>query len=251
MEVVTTLMATIVIFLCPGCCVPGIPLCGHEPLLVTVHGGRVDAEHLRLQMRGCRSANCRCLARVLESLPAKPLLSDVVQALADGVRSFDPLYKQFLWHLGAACEEYLLTNGAHAVGAAAVSVARHVKLGRLARSLTVVERARRDMGVARAQYWSCWQPIFRAALRVSLARDATRAGGRGVLLSFLCLPNNVGAWAPPPASPLANVVNAEGNTSMAVSCLSRCHVCLFDVAVWTLVMRFPRAAVCKIYVCPV
>ena len=134
---------------------------------------------------------------MLRGLPSTPLFSDFVQAVADGGMIFLPVFRQLVWHLGLACESHLLSQAGAFIGPCTLDIHRAMQLGRFARPVTPLERARRDMAHAVRQYWFCARCAFASCKRLSIAVDATRVGGRSVLLAFLCTAANIAAWGPP------------------------------------------------------
>lgn len=182
-------------------CEPGLPPQGKKPIALPVSDGTVDLGVL--EPFGGTKLVASLLA--LCSRRAEVGLGDLVMAAFDGGVRWAWLLKQLVWCIGSALEVRLLALAEQmaALDGGALSTKQRrdatKALGNFARTVSMKERLEKNARKEVANYWLASRQAFHNEVAMSLAVDATRAGGRGLFVGFCCTPGNKAVWLPPQA----------------------------------------------------
>ena len=150
------------------------------------------------------------------------------------------LWKQFIWHIGASIENYILAQHGRlrkkagdpldgymqadrvvATGAEQLAERRKMRLGKRMQ-MQVFETS--DMKRVLIQAFYCIRRHWNDFQSMGFACDASRIGNRNRMCGFITLPSNLGV----PTPPLAPRDWGPGSHGVAVNCRSA-HACVFSL----------------------
>lgn len=181
-------------------CEPGLPPQGKTPVVMRASGGVIDLGVLE----PFRDTKLVAALMSMCSSQAEVGLGELLVVTFDGGVRWAWLFKQLVWTIGSALEERLLALAGQMAALEECSTLSAKQrrdatkaLGNFAKTVSMKERLEKNARKEVASYWLASRQAFHNELAISLAVDATRAGGRGLFVGFCCTPDNKGVWLPP------------------------------------------------------